>query len=228
MLKNIFAKIALVLLIICLPILLLSGSIAIAANGQWLYEFGFEKYDVSRTTNIAPEELSKAASGLISYFNSNEEYIDVVVEKNGKPFTLFNERESIHLKDVKALFRLDYYLLGGTLFYTLIFLGVSLLAESKRRFRVGIMWGSALTLMIMVLLGAGMATNFEKLFRQFHLLSFANDMWLLNPATDYLIMLFPGGFWLDAAVFCAVVTAVPAVIFGGLSLWYLQRERRPL
>ena len=43
--------------------------------------------------------------------------------------------------------------------------------------------------------------DFEAFFTRFHLLSFANDFWLLDPATDYLIMLFPGGFWQDAMIF---------------------------
>ena len=72
------------LLILCLPVLLLTASIALAVNSQWLYQTGFERYDVSRTTGLAQTELNKVATGLIRYFNSGEETINLVVEKDGK------------------------------------------------------------------------------------------------------------------------------------------------
>jgi uncharacterized membrane protein len=61
---------------------------------------------------------------------------------------------------------------------------------------------------------------------QFHLLSFSNQFWQLNPAKDYLIMLFPGGFWSDAALFCALATVGLAVILGGVAGGYLILMRR--
>ena len=63
------------LFILCLPILLLTASIGWIVNSLWLYKYDFEKYDISQATGLADSELEKAASGLISYFNSNEEYI---------------------------------------------------------------------------------------------------------------------------------------------------------
>ena len=116
----------------CLPVLLLSASIAWAVNSQWLYEYGFRKYDVSQTTGLAQPELEKAASGLIGYFNSGEEYISLSVIKDGKPFELFNHREVIHLKDVKGLIWLDYWVLLGTLIYVLAYLGLYLFWQKGR------------------------------------------------------------------------------------------------
>ena len=102
------------LFILCLPLMLLSAGISLAVNSQWLYEYGFDKYNVGATTGLADTELEKAASGLIGYFNSDKEFIDLVVIKDNQPFTLFNEREVAHLKDVKGLIWLDYRILLGT------------------------------------------------------------------------------------------------------------------
>jgi len=98
---------------LCLPILLLTASIGWAVNSQWLYKYGFEKYNVSQTTGIAEVELEKAAAGLISYFNWGDEHISLTVIKDGEPFELFNQREVAHLSDVKGLIRLDYWVLLG-------------------------------------------------------------------------------------------------------------------
>ena len=207
------------LFILCLPWLLLSASIGGAANSVSLYKYGFEKYNVSQTTGLAKAELEKAATGLIRYFNSDEENISLTVVKDGKPFVLFNEKEVAHLKDVKGLFRLDYRVLLGTLVYALAYVGFSLWRKNWRQLAWGLAGGSGLTLALMLALGLGTLLNFNQLFLQLHFISFTNELWQLDPTKDYLIMLFPRGFWYDATLFCAVATAVGAVVLGGVGIF---------
>ena len=214
------------LFVLCLTVLLLTASVSGAANSLWLYKYGFEKYNVSQVTGLAPAELDKAARGLIGYFNSGDKFIDLTVEKDGKPFTLFNEREVSHLKDVKGLFRLIYKVLLGSLVYALIFTGISLFWwRDKRRLGGGLFFGGCLTLALMLALGLVIAFNFDQFFLQFHMLSFANDFWMLDPARDYLIMLFPQGFWYDAALFCAIATAAGAFVLGGMGWWQVRKSK---
>ena len=215
--------------ILCLPILLLTASIGWGVNSHRLYKYGFEKYNVSQSTGLAEVELEKAATGLISYFNSGEANISLTVMKDSKPFELFNQREVVHLRDVKGLIRLDHWVLLGTLIYALGYAGVSLFWRRKkywRRLAWGVVGGGGITLALMLAIGLGILLNFDQLFYQFHLLSFTNELWQLDPARDYLIMLFPGGFWYDAAIFCAAITAGLAVILGGVAGGYLVFTRR--
>lgn len=217
------------LFILCLPFLLLTASIGWAINSLWLYEYGFEKYSVSRTTGLAEPELEKTATELISYFNSGEEYINPTVITDGEPFELFNQREIAHLRDVKGLIWLDYQVLLGTLVYALGYIGVSLFWRKRRYWRQlawGVVGSSSLTLALMLSLGIVAVLDFDWLFLQFHLLSFANELWLLDPTKDYLIMLFPPGFWYDATLFCALATVVMAVVLGGVSGGYLILTKR--
>ena len=214
------------LFIFCLPLLLLSASIGGTVNSLSLYKYGFEKYDVSQTTGLAEEELEKAATGLISYFNSDEEHISLTVIKDGQPLVLFNQREVDHLRDVKGLFRLDYWILLGTLICALAYAGVSLWRKEWRRLAWGLVGGSGLTLGLILALGLGALFNFDQLFLQFHLLSFANELWLLDPSKDYLIMLFPRGFWYNATLFCALATGIGAVILGGVGVFVYSSSAR--
>lgn len=223
---KILAIVAKWLFILSLPVLLLTASIGWAVSSSWLYKSGFERYDVSRTSGLAESELEKAASGLISYFNSAEEYISLTVEKDGEPFELFKQREVAHLKDVKGLIRLDYQVLLGTLVYVLAYAAVSLFwRRDWRRLARGVAAGSGLTLILILALGLSALLNFDQLFLQFHLISFANELWMLDPTRDYLIMLFPQGFWYDAALFCAGITAGLAIILGGVAGGYLWISR---
>ncbi len=214
--------------ILCLPILLLTASIGWATNSLWLYKYGFEKYDVSATTGLADSELENAAAGLISYFNSGEEYISLTVVKDGKPFELFNQREIVHLRDVKGLIWLDYWVSLGTLIYTLGYAVGSFFWQKRgywRRLEWRVVGGSSITLALMLALGLGTLLGFDQLFLQFHLLSFANDFWQLDPTRDYLIMLFPQGFWYDATLFVALGAVVGAAVLGGVTGGFLLFTR---
>lgn len=214
-----------------LPILLLTASIGWAVNSLWLYKSGFEKYAISQSTGLAEVELDKTARGLISYFNSGEEYISLTVVKEDKAFVLFNQREVTHLKDVKGLIWLDYWVLLGTLIYALGYAVGSLFRGKRQYWRQlewGVVGGSSITLALMLALGLGTLLGFNQLFLQFHLISFSNQLWQLDPARDYLIMLFPERFFYDAALFCALGTAVGAVVLGGVAGGHLLFTRKTL
>ncbi len=227
--KRIFIITARWLFIICLPALLLTASIGFVVNSQWLYEYGFDKYNVGQATGLADSELENAASGLIDYFNSNKDSIEITVIKDGQSFTLFNQKEVAHLKDVKGLIWLDYWVLLGTGAYVLVYAVVSLYwlaRECRRRLATAVINGSGLTIGLILLLGLLALLDFDRFFLQFHLISFANDLWQLDPTKDYLIMLFPQGFWYDATLFCAVLTLAMAAILAGVAGGYLLITRR--
>jgi len=216
------------LFMLCLPVLLLTTSLGWAANSLWLYKYGFEKYNVSQTTGLAESELDKAARGLISYFNSDEEYISLSVIKDGKLFNLFTPEETIHFRDVKGLIRLDYWVLLGTLVYALAYVGVCLFWRRRRYWRElawGLAGGGGLTLALLLLVfGFGVLVGFGQLFYWFHLGFFTNLYW---SAEGYMLLLFPEGFFYDAALFCAGITVGLAVILGGVGGWYIFKPPRP-
>ena len=72
---------------------------------------------------------------------------------------------------------------------------------------------------LVALVGLISLVAFDQLFLLFHRVSFANDFWQLDPRRDFLVMMFPEGFWLDATFFVAFLTlggaALLAVVSGG-------------
>ena len=217
------------LFILCLPALFLTASIGWAVNNQWLYEYGFQKYNVSDTTGLTEAELNEVTEGLTGYFNSDQEYIDLNVSADGD--SIFNQREIIHLKDVKELIRLDYRVFLLTLLYALTYAGIVFFWQKRKYWRQlvwGMIGGSSLTLAVMLIFGLGTLFDFDWLFLQFHLISFANEFWLLDPAKDYLIMLFPQGFWYDAALLCVITTLILAITVGGMGglFWRFVEDKK--
>ena len=214
------------LFILCLPILLLSASLAWALNSHWLYNYGFEKYSLPQTPELAEFDLEEIGDEIISYFNSGEEPLSITVIIDGEPTQLFTPEETIHFRDVKGLVWLDYWLLGGTLAYALAYAAVSLFWRRKKYWRKlawGLVIGGGLTLGLMLALGLGTLLGFDRLFWNFHLLFFSNEFWL---AGGYMTLLFTEEFFYDAALFCALGTAGMAVILGGVGGGWLIFNRK--
>lgn len=228
------------LFIICFFLLLLTSTIRLGVNSMHIYEYGFDKYGISQVTGIDETQLSEVAKRLINYFNSRTETPQItVVNKYEEQFELFHDYELIHLKDVKGLFQLVIRVWVASLAYIIIYvllpsLTVILRERSNRRISLrtgfllwekgrwqdlakGIRRGCALTLVFIAILGIVSIFGFEQLFIQFHQLVFTNPYWLLDPSKDYLIMLFPGGFWQDIALLGGGSIAAEALLLGGVA-----------
>ena len=82
---------------------LVTGSITWAFNNIGLYEGGFEKYRIAWVSGITPEDLRQVALDLRAYFNSGDEPLSVRTRIFGSERDLFNEKEVIHMYDVKRL-----------------------------------------------------------------------------------------------------------------------------
>jgi integral membrane protein (TIGR01906 family) len=129
---------------------------------------------------------------------------------------------------VKKLFQLDLHVLEAAGAFALAYAIFSVFGGRRRQATLAraAFHGAALTLGLMLLMGVGMLFDFDSLLLQFHLLSFANDFWLLDPSRDYLIMLITHGFMYDAAFVVAGVTAAAALVLGGVGGGYLIYLRK--
>ncbi len=211
--------------IICLPVLFLSASLAWGFNSQWIFGYGFQKYDVSQTTGLSDTELGKIGKSWTDYINSGDEYWHVTVIKDGNSFELFTPEEQVHFKDVKQLIWLDYRVLLVTI---IIVLGYALTSIFWRRGRYwrqlagSVIWGSSLAVVLIILLGIGSMLDFDQLFLQLHHLIFTNSFW---SAEGYMLLLFPGGFWFDAALICIGFMAGLAIVPGLCAILYLRFQK---
>lgn len=185
---------------------------------------------MSETTEIELSELKRAAGELVSYLNSTEKNLEIVVQRNGISRALFNEKEIIHLKDVKNLIQLNQRIQFGSFLFFVIYVLISVIF-AKGKYLVNLykllFYGSLSTIgIIMLLLVLGLLLGFDNLFTQFHLLSFSNTLWILDPSQDYLIMMFPEQFFYDAALFGGLATLSIAVIIGSATGLLYFREKR--
>lgn len=211
--------------ILSLPVLFLAASVAWGFNSSWIYEYGFNKYRVSEAAGLPPSELGKAARGMIAYFNSRDQFVQITVNKDGKPFELFSIQEQIHLRDVKQLVLFDYRALLTILILDLSYVLASILrrrGQYRRQLATAVIWGSGLTLAVIIVVGSAVVLGFDWLWEQFHFVAFTNDFW---SVPGYMTLIF-GAFWFDAILIAIGFMAGLALLAGGLSMTYLRFTKR--
>ena len=204
--------------------LLITSTIYSEVNELRLYEYGFDKYEISQETGMDEIQLRAVAQHLIDYFNLREGTAQITVIRGDEEFDLFNEREVIHLEDVRGLIQLDYWVQRGA-FLLMVICALALFFGLRVGWRMlvrGLFWGRFITVGLMGALALWALFGFERLFTLFHLVSFTNEYWILDPARDYLIRLFPGGFFYDAALFGFGAIILEALLIGGIAFGILR------
>lgn len=208
----------------CLTVLLITSAIRWEVNEIRLYDYGFDKYQIDQATGIDKSELRRIARHLIGYFNSETDTAQIMVTKDGGEFNLFNERELIHLRDLRNLIQIDYcvQMAALSLMVICIFVLILVFRAGWLVFVRGLFWGGILTVGLVATLALLALFGFEQLFILFHLVSFPNEYWILDPAKDYLIRLFPEGFFYDATLLGFVVILLKSGFILGVTFGILK------
>ncbi len=194
-----------------LPFFFITSNVRMIANSGWLYDYNWWRNGIPQRTGLSIDQLDSAAEQIVTYFNDDEEILDVRVEVRGSEWPLYNEREILHMRDVKSLMRGTF---SVSLWTGAFVLAIGALGALLMRGRFWPMlaaatrWSAAASLAAIGVLALASVINFQFVFTQFHLLSFANDLWLLDPRTDYLVVMFPQRFFLEATLMIAVMTGI--------------------
>jgi integral membrane protein (TIGR01906 family) len=220
-------RVSAIFAVLALFFILLGFTVSFLFIFKPLYTIGFERHGVSETTGITSSALVEVADAFVAYFISDDEYIAVFVDVYGTSRSLLNEKETIHMRDVKdlvnSLRNLAVMSSIGLLGYVMVLTfrvrasSVSVLARKLRR--------SAFAIIVAVIVfGLLVAVAFPAMFTLFHLISFSNDYWLLDPRQDYLVMLFTPNFFLEATgLLIGLIFLECSVLIGGSYILGMKR-----
>jgi integral membrane protein (TIGR01906 family) len=194
------------------------------------YEKEYAKYNVLDDVKMEMKDVLYVTREMMDYLIDKRDDLVVNTIVDGKEREFFNDREKIHMNDVKNLFlaglmvRRVAFIITAVCLLLLIYLKADLKRILPRAFLlavavIGIMAGAA---------AFYISQNFSEVFIQFHLLFFNNDYWILDPTTDLMINILPENFFFD--VVKAVGTTF-GIVLGMLFLLsvviiILQRYRR--
>ena len=214
--KRVASAVAVALFVALVPLLLIASGVRLVINLPALYSYGFDRYGISEYTSIERADLIAAGAAIRDYFNNDEEDLIIRVFVRGVlTESLYNAREIHHMRDVKALVRGAYAVQIIAALYMAAFAAVGF--GLRRRAFLPLLGrcvsgGGVLTLALVGAVGVGALVGFDRLFLLFHLISFSNDFWQLDPRRDYLIAMFPQGFFFDATMLIAALTILGAAL----------------
>ena len=182
------------------------------------YEAEYRKNDTVSYTGMSAEDNLRATDTLLDYLQDKRQDIVCTAEVSGTEREVFNERETLHMVDVKALYQNAIRVRNGCVITAAILLVLSVLIGKKSFFSVlrsGWKNGIRLTGAVILFIAIWALADFNQFWTNFHLLFFDNDLWLLDPNTSIMINLFPGSFFFDLVTrIIAWVVGIHVVISG--------------
>lgn len=192
----------------CMIIVLLITSVDIVAFRKSFYEKEYKKLNTAYEMRMEENGLLESTYALLDYLKGNRDDIIVHTKVNGTQREVFNERETLHMIDVKNLY--ENVITVRNVFFIFSIIGLCILMWKRKKATI---WYLAemfpkVSLFIglfFLMLSFWASIDFTNFWISFHELFFTNDLWLLNPMTDLMIQMFPETFFFDMVIQIIVV-----------------------
>ena len=172
------------------------------------------RHEVAAAFDTSPAEIDRVTGAILVDLYVNGRFDAALTD--GEP--LLDERERSHMSDVSRLVQL---LAGVTLVALVVAVatGAWLRRERERQGRIMLIAAGGIGVAAILLAGV-FAVAFEPAFLAFHQLFFPPGTFLFAPGSN-LILLFPEGFWFDAALAAGATIIVTALVVTviGLRRW---------
>ncbi|OLS02849.1 TIGR01906 family membrane protein [Tissierella creatinophila] len=209
-------KILMFLMVVSVSLTFLVFSIERNAYNEDYYIRKYEEHDIEELTQKSLEELKPITNNLILYLKGGEN--DLL-----RPH--FNEKEILHMEDVKELFNL-----ARIIKYTgiiIIILGVYYFRKNKNMVLLAktFLYGLFLNYILLTIIGFLAYKDFNKYFTYFHLIFFTNDLWILDPNRDLMIQMLPEEFFIGMATNIVISFLVYLAILQIVSYLYIRKDK---
>lgn len=217
-----------------LNLIYLSAAIQYGATDKSAFDKSFKALDSRAKVGLNEADFNAVEKQLIDYVGLKTETFSVPVTIDGKKIDFFNDKERAHMVDVRSLFVLNDRVLKGALVLILTLYLLGRYALKQRQVLIdGLAISGAFMMVFVLVIGILASQDFTAVFTKFHELFFTNDLWLLDPATDRMIVLLEEQFFLDMAVRIGQYTVLLAVIgtavgfVGRRNSWRTLKRRSP-
>jgi integral membrane protein (TIGR01906 family) len=215
------------LLMISMMCFLVLSSVQFSAFNMGFYEKEFKKFSRAEAIGTTQEALLESTGKMLAYYKGQTEDPQSIVPVNGVDTPIFKDRELLHIGDVKELFKIGFFIRNLSGIAVLLISGIIYGFWGKREFAKSILWATVLGLFMLSAILGYILLSFETSFTYFHLLTFDNDLWRLDPATENLIKMFPQEFFLDIMIRIALTFMVLCAVLIIASLIWLVSMNRP-
>jgi integral membrane protein (TIGR01906 family) len=162
------------------------------------FEKQYRQYGQAEWIGMSHEDLMKTTDKLLLHMEGKSENMVVYATVDGVEREVFNEQETVHMRDVNALIRgfstFRYIAFGLAAAALASFFFVCRKARMKQLAKI-LLYACLCLFGIFAVLGLWAAIDFTSFWTSFHLLLFTNDLWLMDPSTSIMINMFPAQFF---------------------------------
>jgi len=146
------------------------------------------------------DQLDYINKEFTDYLKFRRDNLYINIELKDEVVTVFNEKEISHMKDVKDLFAISY----GLIIAGFIVLVITIYYNIKKN-RYDFIYKTVktslfITTLIVISFAIIFTTSFDTFWHYFHKVFFTNDLYLLNPKTDFLIQIMPLDFFIKISI----------------------------
>lgn len=208
-------KIFSVMLGILFPFIIFVSGIEAAVFDEAFYLDQMKKNQVTQNTGIYPPDMKLVVEEIISYLKGEREDFDIkarLAPENAKNVTesrsIFNDKEITHMDDVRDLLLFFLGLRDAAMILALIAFFI-LFKHNQKAIIKALFLGSAVFLVMLMVIGSSFVFNFNDTFILFHQLFFSNDLWIMDPSTDRLIWIVPEPFFFNMIGRMVIYILVP-------------------
>nr|WP_300002267.1 TIGR01906 family membrane protein [Tissierella sp.] len=206
-----------IIMVIAVSLTLLVLSIEIGSYNKEFFMDKYKEYRITEVTGKSLDELEPITENLILYLKGGD---------NSLLMPHFNEREILHMEDVRDLFdlaRMIKYIsialiIGGFVYF---WKKKDFLLPAKT-----LLYGLFSNHLLFILMGILAYKDFNKYFTYFHKIFFTNDLWILDPSTDLMIQMLPEEFFSSMAVTIMVTFLVTLGLAQIICYIYIIKKKK--
>ena len=207
-------------------ILILLSSIDLFSFDRTFYQKEYQKLGVPEVIKIDVSELMVVTDVLLDYTAGQRDDLTIEATIDGTNRQVFNDKEITHMKDVAVLYQNAMFVRNSALLVLLVCIIIDYKSKIKD-FRLMLAHtynqvSLVFTLFVSVILMIALI-DFTWFWNNFHHVFFSNDLWLLNPKTDILIMMVPEQFFFDLT-FIIIIGFLSVFILSNLFAYYQYRK----
>lgn len=193
-----------------------------------VYEREYEKYDVLSELDMTMDDAMYVTHEMMDYLRGDRETLSVVTDVDGKRQDFFNQQDRFHMSEVRGLFLGGMAIRAGACVSMVVCIILLLLmkADVRRILPSSYLIALAAVGLSLAVAGAMALVDFNAVFVMFHHLFFDNDLWIFDPAEDYMIRMLPEGLFADMAARIGVIFAAGLVISLILSIAARKSSKR--
>lgn len=195
-----------------------------------VYEKEYRKYDVLSELDMTMDDAMFVTERMMDYLIDDRHTLSAVVTIAGNEQEFFNWQDRFHMAEVKELFMGGLAIRSWSFAVVAVCLILLILtkADIRRILPRSYIAVSAVVIAALAAAGVAAAVDFGAVFTAFHHIFFDNDLWIFDPAEDYMIRMLPEGLFFDMALRVALMSGAVflAMLAVSIAMCVKNRERQ--